>query len=106
MAETIEVIYYVDANAKDVSRRTAQYFVDAIRAAAAARGKARIAISGGNTPKRAFELLGSEPYREQIPWEVLELYWVDERCVAPDQPDSNYRMTKQALLDSAPLNTN
>lgn len=108
MADTIEVLYHVDSTAEAVSRRAVQYFVDAIRAAAAARGKARIAISGGNTPKRAFELLAdsSAYYREQIPWEKLELYWVDERCVAPDQPDSNYRMTREALLDHVPLNPN
>ena len=45
-------------------------------------------------------------YREQIPWENLELYWVDERCVPPDHPDSNYRMTREALLDQVPLNEN
>ena len=68
MAETIEVIYYVDASAEAVTRRAAQYFVDGIRAAAGARGKARIAISGGHTPKNAFELLAdpSAQYREQI----------------------------------------
>jgi 6-phosphogluconolactonase len=105
MAETTEVLYYVDAAAEAVSRRAAQYFADSIRAAAGAHGKARIAISGGNTPKRTFELLAdsSAYYREQIPWDKLELYWVDERCVAPDQPDSNYRMTREALLDHVPL---
>src|ERR1700683_3909043 len=105
MAETIEVLYYVDASAEAVTRRTAQYFVDGIRAAAGARGKARIAISGGHTPKNAFALLAdpSAQYREQIPWENLELYWVDERCVPPDHPDSNYRMTREALLDQVPL---
>jgi 6-phosphogluconolactonase len=105
MAQKIKVSYFVDSTAEAVSRRTAQYFVDAIRAAAAARGKARIAISGGNTPKRAFQLLADSSafYREQIPWDRLELYWVDERCVAPDQPDSNYRMTREALLDHVPL---
>jgi 6-phosphogluconolactonase len=105
MAETIEVIYYVDANAEAVTHRAAQYFVDGIRAAAGARGKARIAVSGGHTPKNTFEMLAdpSAQYREQIPWENLELYWVDERCVPPDHPDSNYRMTKEALLDKVPL---
>src|SRR5271156_6010867 len=105
MAETIEVIYYVDASADAVTHRAAQYFVDGIRAAAGARGKARIAISGGHTPKNTFELLAdpSAQYREQIPWENLELYWVDERCVPPDHPDSNYRMTREALLDKVPL---
>jgi 6-phosphogluconolactonase len=105
MAETIEVLYYVDASAEAVTRRAAQYFVDGIRAAAGARGKARIAVSGGHTPKNTFALLAdpSAQYREQIPWENLELYWVDERCVPPDHPDSNYRMTREAMLDKVPL---
>jgi 6-phosphogluconolactonase len=108
MAEKIEVSYYVDPTPEAVNRRAAQYFVDGIRSAAGARGKARIALSGGNTPKHTFELLAepSESYREQIPWEKLELYWVDERCVPPDHPDSNYRMTREALLDKVPLNQN
>src|SRR6201996_7473081 len=108
MAQTIEVLYYVDAGSNAVTERTAQYFTDGIRAAAAARGKARIAISGGHTPKNAFALLAdpSAQYREQIPWENLELYWVDERCVPPDHPDSNYRMTREALLDKVPLSEN
>jgi 6-phosphogluconolactonase len=105
MAEKIEVFYFIDASPEAVNRRAAQYFVDGIRSAAGARGKARIAISGGNTPKHTFELLAdpSEPYRQQIPWEKLDLYWVDERCVPPDHPDSNYRMTREALLDKVPL---
>ena len=57
MAQTIEVLYYVDASADAVAQRTAQYFADGIRAAAGARGKARIAISGGHTPKNVFALL-------------------------------------------------
>jgi 6-phosphogluconolactonase len=108
MAKTIEVIYYVDASPEAVTRRTAEYFADGIRAAAGARGKARIAISGGHTPKETFALLAepSAPYREQIPWDKLELYWVDERCVPPDHPDSNYRMTREALLDKVPMDEN
>jgi 6-phosphogluconolactonase len=77
--------------------------VDGISAAVAARGKARVAISGGNTPKGTFELLATSGYREQTPWDKLELYWVDERCVPPDHSDSNYRMTREALLDKVPL---
>jgi 6-phosphogluconolactonase len=105
MAQTIELLYYVDASTEAVTRRTAQYFVDGIRAAVGSRGKARIAISGGHTPKDALALLADPgaQYREQIPWDKLELYWVDERCVPPDHPDSNYRMTREALLDKVPL---
>ena len=73
MAQKIEVLYYVDASADAVTQRTAQYFTDGIRAAAGARGKARIAISGGHTPKNAFAHLAdpSAQYREQIPWDNL-----------------------------------
>ena len=69
------------------------------------RGRARIAISGGSTPKAAFQLLAdpSQPWRARMPWDKLELYWVDERCVPPDNPDSNYRMTREAMLDHVPL---
>ena len=70
-----------------------------------ARGFARIAISGGSTPKAAFELMvdPGQPWRGRMPWDKLELFWVDERCVPPDNAESNYRMTREALLDRVPL---
>jgi 6-phosphogluconolactonase len=73
--------------------------------AAQARGVARIAISGGTTPKALFALLAdrSAPYFAQVPWEKLELFWVDERCVPPTDADSNYRMTNEAMLAHVPL---
>ena len=105
MAKKIVVSYFVDSSADAVSHRVAQYFVNSISTAIAARGKAQIAISGGNTPKHTLALLGdaAQPYRAQIAWDKLELYWVDERCVPPDQPDSNFRMTREALLDKVPM---
>ena len=99
----MEAIYTVDNSSGALAHRAAQYLVDHAREAVAARGKARVAISGGSTPKLTFELLAGPPYREEMPWSKLEIYWVDERCVPPDHPDSNYRMTKQALLSKAPL---
>jgi 6-phosphogluconolactonase len=50
-----------------------------------------------------FALLAAEPFASQVPWEKLDLFWVDERCVPPDNADSNYRMTKEALLSKVPL---
>ena len=69
------------------------------------RGRARIAISGGSTPKAAFALLAdpASPGAQRMPWDKLELFWVDERCVPPDHADSNYRMTREAMLDHVPL---
>ena len=83
----------------------AQLFATTAIAAAQSRGRARIAISGGTTPKTMFQLLAdpAQPYLATIPWDKLDLFWVDERSVAPDQPDSNYRMTRESLLDRVPL---
>jgi 6-phosphogluconolactonase len=88
-----------------MSLHMARHIAAGMAQAAAARGVARLAVSGGNTPRRAFQLLASEdhPYRAQMPWDKLELYFVDERNVPPDNKDSNYRMVREALLDHAPL---
>lgn len=67
------------------------------------RGWAHIAVSGGSTPRLLFELLAQEPLRSAVKWEKVHLYWVDERCVPPTDPESNYGMTKAALLDHVPL---
>lgn len=105
MSRTLRIVYYVEPDATALARRAAQYFVEMAEEAVAAQGRARIAISGGSTPRAAFELLGdpSQPWRARMPWEEVELYWVDERCVPNDDPESNYRMTREALLDRVPL---
>ena len=105
MPRKISVKYYVKPDPAALARRAAQYFVEMAGEAVAGRGRARIAISGGSTPKAAFELLAdpSQPWRWRMPWENLELYWVDERGVGPDDAESNYRMTCEAMLDQAPL---
>ncbi len=61
-----------------------------------------LAISGGNTPATLFRLWAEE-YKDIIPWKRLQIYWVDERCVSPDDPESNFGMTKRTLLDKVPL---
>lgn len=105
MPRPYSVEYRVSEDREAVSHAAAQHFVDCARAAVEARGKARIAISGGSTPRQTFQLLAdpSHPYRAQMPWEKLEIYWVDERCVPPDNPDSNYSMTRENLLDRVPI---
>jgi 6-phosphogluconolactonase len=99
----IETIVAPDTTA--LAAFTAQHFVEGVEAAVAARGRARIAISGGSTPKATFKLLAdpAQPWLKRMPWQKLDLFWVDERCVPPDHPDSNYRMTREAMLDHVPL---
>jgi 6-phosphogluconolactonase len=101
----LRIEYWVEADAAGAAKRAAQIFSEAARAAVEERGRARIAVSGGSTPEAAFRLLASAdgPWRAQTPWERLELFWVDERCVPPDHAESNYRMTQAALLDRVPI---
>jgi 6-phosphogluconolactonase len=105
MPRKLKIKYYVEADPTALARRAAQYFLEMASEAVQARGRARIAISGGSTPKTTFALLAdrNEPWRAHMPWDALDLYWVDERCVPPDHADSNYRMTREAMLDHVPL---
>lgn len=58
-----------------------------------------IALSGGNSPKGLFKRL-SKKYADQIPWERIHFWWGDERCVAPDDEQSNYKMTVDYLFSN------
>ncbi len=64
-----------------------------------------IALSGGATPALLFDVWASE-YKDKTPWRRLHIYWVDERCVPPDSPESNYGMAKRLLLDKVPVPSN
>lgn len=105
MPRPVTVIYRVGSSAVAVATAAAELFADAAKAAVAARGRARIAISGGSTPKAMFTLLADPagPFLKSVPWEKLDLYWVDERCVSPTDAESNYRMTNEAMLSKVPL---
>jgi 6-phosphogluconolactonase len=101
----LTIRYYVEPDPAALARRAVQYLVEMAGEAVQARGRVRIAISGGSTPKAAFQLLADndQPWRRRMPWDKLDLFWVDERSVPPDAADSNYRMTREALLDHVPL---
>jgi 6-phosphogluconolactonase len=105
MPRPVTLTYRVLPTSAATARAAAQVFSDVALKAAKDRGLARIAISGGTTPKSMFALLAdpAKPFLKQVPWDRIELYWVDERCVPPDHPESNYRMTKEALLSKVPL---
>jgi 6-phosphogluconolactonase len=105
MPRAVNITYRVLPTPAATARAAAQLFLDSAVKAAESRGLARIAISGGTTPKTMFGLLAdpAEPFLKRVPWDKLDLYWVDERCVPPDNAESNYRMTKEALLSKVPL---
>jgi 6-phosphogluconolactonase len=105
MPRHVEVTVKVSPGTAELAAATAKLFTESAVNAVQARGVARIAISGGSTPKIVFRMLAdpSQPFLTQVPWDKLQLYWVDERCVPPDHAESNYRMTNEAMLSKIPL---
>jgi 6-phosphogluconolactonase len=73
------------------------------QAALAANRPFRVSLSGGSTPKALYSLLASDDFRNRFPWQRVSWYWGDERFVPYDHPESNYRMTREAMLSKAPV---
>jgi 6-phosphogluconolactonase len=88
-----------EALADAVARHVASLAVDAI----AATGRFTLALSGGSTPRAAYTRLATDDLARQVEWSLIHVLWGDERCVPPDDPRSNYRMAKEALLDRVPI---
>ena len=81
----------------------AEKFVEIAKNSIAERGCFTVALSGGSTPKKLFSLLTQEPFRSQIEWKKVYFFFGDERHVPPDDPQSNFRLAREALLDHVPI---
>jgi 6-phosphogluconolactonase len=91
-----EVRIFDDAVA--LARAAADLFVEAARAAVAAHGRFYVALSGGSTPRALYQLLAGPEYHDRVDWSRTFVFFGDERCVPPTDPESNYRMAREALL--------
>ena len=95
MIGTLDIAPDVEALVQRGAEKVAGLLCNAI----GARMVASLVLSGGATPRRMYELLGSPPLAGQINWGAVHVFWGDERCVPPHSPESNYRMAREALLD-------
>ncbi len=80
-------------------QRALALVVDIVHGAIADRGRCTIALSGGSTPKPLYAALATQ----DISWDMLHIFWGDERYVPHDHPDSNYRMTREVWLEQAAI---
>ncbi|MCS6803050.1 MAG: 6-phosphogluconolactonase [Chloroflexota bacterium] len=87
----------------ELASAAAQRIAHLAHAAVDAMGVFRIALAGGSTPRATYEGLVCEPFRSQIDWSKVEVFWSDERAVPPDHPASNYRMAVETLLAHVPI---
>jgi 6-phosphogluconolactonase len=96
-----QILVFDDAEL--VARAAASCFVELAREAIAARGRFSVALAGGSTPKRAYQLLASDEFKDHVEWERTHVFFGDERAVPPTETDSNYRMADEALLSRVAL---
>lgn len=88
----------VKSDAEAVARDAAEAIARAILAAPDA-GPFHLALAGGTTPRRVYELLAAR----DLPWPRVQIWFGDERCVPPEDKESNYAMARAALLERAKL---
>jgi 6-phosphogluconolactonase len=93
------VLPTAEALAEDAAQRFARAASEAVQS----HGEFVVALSGGVTPRGLYARLATPPYASTVPWSLVQVLWGDERCVAPDQAASNYRMAREALLDHVPI---
>jgi 6-phosphogluconolactonase len=93
-----EVVVLPDAEA--LAGHAATWLTERVSAAGQRAG---VALSGGSTPKRLYQLLAGAKFREVFPWKRVHWFWGDERFVPKDDPLSNYQMVREAMLDAAPI---
>ncbi len=99
----IDAEIVVLSDPEHLAHEAARRLVNLTREAAATRGRFSLALSGGSTPGVVYTLLAQEPYRGQIPWEQIHLFWGDERCVPPEDPASNFRLAQESFIDHVPI---
>jgi len=88
----------VCSDAEQLAQAGAELFGQLAAESILLRGRFRMALSGGSTPRRVYELLATDAFSSHVDWGHVDLFWGDERYVPADDPESNYRMTAEALL--------
>jgi 6-phosphogluconolactonase len=90
-------------DAEQLAVAGAELFVSGAAESIASRGRFRVALSGGSTPRHVYELLASPAFRTRVAWERVDVFLGDERYVPSDDKGSNYRMAAETLLRHVPL---
>ena len=84
---------------EEAAQAAANFVADLADKSVSTQGRFTIALSGGATPRRLYEILASSPHAERMAWDQWHIFWGDERCVPPGHNDSNFRMARETLLE-------
>ncbi len=89
---------YIFNDKQELADRLASDFQTKVEKSRNGRKGISVALSGGSTPRIFFERLALEPYPDRVPWSNVNLFWGDERCVPPDDEQSNFKMAKDTFI--------
>ncbi|MBQ4567331.1 MAG: 6-phosphogluconolactonase [Desulfovibrio sp.] len=101
-SRSIHLSVHIHKDPAAMAERAAHILAAACEEAITERGAFRIAISGGQSPIPLFRLLSGKDWADRLPWDKMTFFWVDERCVGPDHPESNYGLARRELLSRVP----
>jgi 6-phosphogluconolactonase len=93
----------VVTDADAVARQCLKIFIASANHTIKTKGVFHLAISGGHTPIKFFELLGADPDAKTLPWDKIHIFWVDERYVPRDSVHSNYKLAADTFLTKIPI---
>lgn len=99
--KTCEVKIFPDV--ETLNRNAAALIVEIAAEAWRAKDEFSVALAGGSTPESLYRLLASEEFKNKLDWSKTLVFFGDERCVSPDDAESNYRMANEALLARVPI---
>jgi len=98
-----DIYVHVMDNLLGVATKGAETFLALCRREVVDKGRFVVGLSGGNTPRPMYRLLGSEPYISEIPWRQVHIFWVDERVTPYDSDYSNYGIARREFLAQIPI---
>lgn len=94
---------HIHESRTELFEQAANHIVSRIQSVLEGNPACHLALAGGDTPRGLYSVLAQEPYRGQIEWQRLHLYFGDERCVGPEHHESNFRMVRENLLQQVPV---
>lgn len=102
MNKNLSISKNIDTLTRKLIEQLHTYYIEAVND----HGSFHIALSGGSTPKHIYEVLSENRYSDLFDWNLCHFYFGDERCVAPDNEDSNFNMANSALIKHIDIPTN
>ncbi len=94
----------VASDLEELSQLAAEEFVRLAQKAMGERGRFSVVLSGGKTPRTLYEILARAPLRDRVEWQCVDFFWGDERAVASEDEESNFRMANETLITKVAVN--